>query len=62
MTKQCYRYNLTTFFIPVEVPITAEFLDTLVIGTNADEKFGVTVNVWGDNSGTNGIKFTLPDL
>ena len=53
MTKLCYRYNLTTSFRPIEVPPTAKFIDSLVIGTNAVEELGLSVNVWGLDTSLN---------
>lgn len=54
-TKQCSRRSMfNETFTRLGVSSTAEFLDTFIIGTNADEKFGVAVNLWGDNGGRNG--------
>ncbi len=53
-TKQCVMQNLTRPFFRIEVPPTATFIGSHVIGSNAVEKFGVTVNIWGFN-GDNGI-------
>lgn len=53
-TKQCTRSFLNETFYPIAVPPTAQFIDTYIIGTNADEKLGLAVNVWGDNAGPNG--------
>lgn len=54
MTKQCFRMPLDRNFTRVEVPTTAQFVDSFVIGTNAIEKFGLTVNVWEVPNGPNG--------
>ena len=63
-TKQCVNSSLTYPFRPLDVPPTARYLDTLVIGTNAVEKYGVTVNVWGDNgeNGKESEKLQQPSL
>ena len=53
-TKQCSRRPMNETFRKLGVSPTAEFIDTFIIGTNALEKFGVAVNVWGDNRGPNG--------
>lgn len=59
-TQQCSRRPMNETFRKVGVTATAEFIDTFVIGTNAIEKFGVTVNIWGDNGGRNGEFLTGP--
>ena len=51
-TKQCYRKPLNDSFHPIEVPITASYVDTRVIGTNAVAGEGVQVDLWaGDTDG-----------
>ena len=54
MTKQCTRFTLNETFHTFGVPPTAQFVDTFIIGTNADEKYGLAVNGWIDNNGPNG--------
>lgn len=54
-TKQCTRSFLNETFNRIEVPPTAEFIETHIIGTNAVEQFGLAVNVWADNFGPNGM-------
>lgn len=56
MTKQCNRIPLNATFSPIEVPTTAVFIERRVIGLVESDKFGLAVNVWGDNSGPNGMK------
>lgn len=54
LTKQCIRSFLNETFIPIRVSPTARFIGTHVIGTNAIEQFGLTVNIWSDNLGADG--------
>lgn len=55
MTRQCTRFSMNRTFVKFGVPATALFIDTYVIGSNADPQYGVTVNAWADNYGADGI-------
>lgn len=53
----CTRFSLLNeTFRRIEVSPTARFLDTYIIGTNAEEKYGLAVNVWGDTLNTTGTR------
>lgn len=54
MTKQCTRRPLNETFRPIGVSPTAQFIETVIIGTNAIEALGLAVTVWADNYGPNG--------
>ncbi len=46
MKKTCYNYSLSYPFEPIGIRDNDTYVDTLVIGTNAIETLGLTVNVW----------------
>ena len=46
--KTCKAYPLNETFTVIGIPATARFVDVYVIGTNAIEEYGLTVNLWED--------------
>ncbi len=45
-SKTCKKYSLDEPFVAIGIPPSARFVDSRVIGTNAIEQYGLTVNLW----------------